>query len=190
MAERDRSKETVAGADLQAGTVVLAFAGLFLLNLLLRVFYLRYQFVNGDEAVRALTAIRMLEGGRLYVDVITDKPPGTTLFYAAVFGVFGRSMGAVHLAAAFWNFGTSLVIYLTAARFYSKRTGLWAALLFVYFSTNYLTQDVMAANTEMLMVLPYTASFYFYLGSGADQDGGAGRSTRSETRKGWLYRAL
>ena len=29
----------------------LAFAALFLLNLLLRVFYLRYDFVNGDEAV-------------------------------------------------------------------------------------------------------------------------------------------
>src|SRR5215469_9209712 len=111
MAERDQAKAIAKRADLETRTIVLAFAGLFLLNLLLRVFYLRYQFVNGDEAVRALTAVRMLEGGRLYVDVITDKPPGTTLFYAAVFGVFGRSMAAVHLAAACWNFGTSLVIY-------------------------------------------------------------------------------
>src|SRR5262249_34520402 len=146
-------------ADLHASTLVLVFAGLFMLNLLLRVFYLRYQFVNGDEAVRALTAVRMLEGGRLYTDVVTDKPPGATLFYAAVLGIFGRSMTAVHLASAVWNFGTSIVIYLTAARLYSKRTGLWAALLFVYFSTNYFTQDVMAANTEMLMALPYAASF-------------------------------
>lgn len=143
--------------------LMLTLAALFLLNLLLRVFYLRYDFVNGDEGVRALTAVRMLEGARLYADVVTDKPPGASLFYAAVFAVFGRSMKAVHLAAIVWNFATSVVVYLIAARFYNKRAALWAALLFVYFSTNYFTQDMMAANTELLMALPYAASFLFFM---------------------------
>jgi 4-amino-4-deoxy-L-arabinose transferase-like glycosyltransferase len=143
--------------------LMLTFAGLFLLNLLLRVFYIRYDFVNGDEGVRALTAVRMLEGARLYADVVTDKPPGASLFYAAVFSVFGRSMKAVHLVAIVWNFATSVVVYLITARFYTRRLGLWAALLFVYFSTNYFTQDMMAANTELLMALPYTVSFYFFI---------------------------
>ncbi|HSF22759.1 MAG TPA: glycosyltransferase family 39 protein [Blastocatellia bacterium] len=143
--------------------VLLAMAGLFLLNLLLRVFYLRYDFVNGDEGVRALSAMRMLEGARLYADVVTDKPPGASFFYAAVFAIFGRSMKAVHLAATVWNFATSLVVYVTASRFYGRRTALWAALFFVYFSTNYFTQDTMAANTELLMALPYTAAFYFFM---------------------------
>ncbi|MCI0488516.1 MAG: glycosyltransferase family 39 protein [Blastocatellia bacterium] len=150
-------------AKLSRRQLFLAFAALFLLNLLLRVFYLRYDFVSGDEAVRALTAVRFLEGARLYTDIVTDKPPGATLFYASAFALFGRSMTAVHLAAALWNFITSVVIYLTAARFYSKRTGLTAALLFIYFSTNYLTHDMMAANTELLMALPLTASFYFFM---------------------------
>lgn len=149
--------------------ILWAFAAIFLLNLLLRVFYLRYDFVNGDEGVRALTATRMLDGARLYVDVVTDKPPGTTFFYAMVFGLFGRSMKAVHLAATFWNFVTSVFIYLTATLAYGKRTGLWAALLFVYFSTNYFTQDTMAANTELLMILPYTASLYFFLRASREQ---------------------
>src|ERR1051325_6687435 len=126
-------------AAITSRQVLLALAGLFILNLLLRVFYLRYDFVNGDEGVRALTATRLLDGARLYADVVTDKPPGATLFYAAVFALAGRSMKAVHLAATLWNFLTSVIIYLVAARFASKRTGLWAALLFVYFSTNYLT---------------------------------------------------
>ncbi len=142
---------------------MLVFGGLFLLNLLLRVFYIRYDFVNGDEGVRALTAVRMLEGARLYADVVTDKPPGASLFYAAVFTMFGRSMKAVHLAATVWNFGTSLIVYLIGARFYTRRIGLWSALLFVYFSTNYFTQDMMAANTELLMALPYAAAFYFFM---------------------------
>jgi len=143
--------------------LMLAFAGVFLLNLLLRFFYIRFDFVNGDEGVRALTAVRMLEGARLYADVVTDKPPGASLFYASVFVVFGRSMKAVHLAAILWNFATSIFVYLLAARFYTRRLGLWAALLFVYFSTNYFTQDTMAANTELLMALPYTAAFYVFM---------------------------
>ena len=146
--------------------LLLAFAALFLLNLLLRVFYLRYDFVSGDESVRALTATRFLEGARLYVDIVTDKPPGVTLVYAAVFALFGRSMTTLHLIAALWNFATSVVIYLTAVRFYSNRTGLAAATLFIYFSTNYLTHDMMAANTELFMALPLIASFYFFMKAG------------------------
>jgi 4-amino-4-deoxy-L-arabinose transferase-like glycosyltransferase len=142
---------------------MLALTGLFFLNLLLRVFYIRYDFVNGDEGVRALTAIRMLEGARLYADVVTDKTPGASLLYGAVFYLFGASMKAVHAAAIVWNFATSVVVYLIASRFHTKRLGLWAALLFVYFSTNYFTQDTMAANTELLMALPYTAAFYFFI---------------------------
>ncbi|HKP14314.1 MAG TPA: glycosyltransferase family 39 protein, partial [Blastocatellia bacterium] len=143
--------------------VLLAFIGLFVLNLLLRVFYLRYDFVNGDEGVRALTATRLLEGARLYADVVTDKPPGATLFYATVFAIFGRSMKAVHLAAAVWNFATAVVIYSAAARVHGRRVALWAALLFVYFTTNYFTQDTMAANTELLLALPYAAAFACFM---------------------------
>lgn len=150
---------------LSSRQVLLALAGLFVLNLLLRVFYLRYDFVNGDEGVRALTATRLLEGARLYADVVTDKPPGATLFYAAVFALAGRSMKAVHLAATFWNFATAIVIYLTTARACGKRIALWAALLFVYFTTNYFTQDTMAANTELLLALPYAAAFACFLGA-------------------------
>lgn len=162
MASTSPDKQTNA-VSITPAQLMLAFAGLFLLNLLLRVFYIRYDFVNGDEGVRALTAVRMLEGARLYADVVTDKPPGASLFYAAVFFLFGPSMKAVHAAAIVWNFSTSVVVYLTASRFHTKRLGLWAALLFVYFSTNYFTQDTMAANTELLMALPYTAAFYFFI---------------------------
>src|SRR5438034_9312439 len=121
-----------AEVTITPGQLMLAFGGLFLLNVLLRVFYVRYDFVNGDEGVRALTAARMLEGARLYAVVVTDKSPGASLFYASVFAVFGRSMKAVHAAAIVWNFATSLVVYLIAARFCNKRVALWAALFLVY----------------------------------------------------------
>jgi len=167
---------TTPGIIITTAQLALALVGIFLLNLLLRVFYIRYDFVNGDEGVRALSAVRMLEGARLYADVVTDKTPGASLFYAAVFALFGRSMKAVHLAAIVWNFATSVVVYFIAARFYNKRAGLWAALLFVYFSTNYFTQDTMAANTELLMALPYAASFLFFMNG---QTSGSRESQRS-----------
>jgi 4-amino-4-deoxy-L-arabinose transferase-like glycosyltransferase len=143
--------------------VIGALGFLFVLNLLLRVFYLRYQFLNGDETIRALTAVRFLEGGTIYVDTLTDKPPGAALFYALIFEVFGRSMSAVHLAAWIWNFLTAVVIYAVGGRLASRRVGIIAAALFVYFSSNYLTQDMMAANTEMLMALPYSISFLLFV---------------------------
>lgn len=175
---RGRELKTAGGGVtvelIKPARVFWCLAGLFLLNLLLRLFYLRYQFVNGDETVRALTAVSLLDGARLYQDIVTDKPPGATFFYATVFALFGRSMQAVHVAAAIWNFATAAVLYLAAARGYGKRAGLWAALLFVYFSTNYHTQDMMAANTELLMLLPYTASFYFFVrAAGACKRAGA-----------------
>jgi 4-amino-4-deoxy-L-arabinose transferase-like glycosyltransferase len=163
-AEPDAAARIPGAGTVSRRTLLLAFAVLFALNLLLRVFYLRYNFVNGDETVRALTAVRLLDGARLYVDVVTDKPPGAALFYAGVFAAFGRSMVALHLVAIVWNFLTAIIVYLIAARAHTKRTGLWAALIFVYFSTNYLTQDMMAANTELLMLPAYAGSVYFYLG--------------------------
>jgi CheY-like chemotaxis protein len=165
VSKTENAKQVAVGdkQELTSLYVFVAFAAIFFLNLLLRVFYLRYDFVNGDEGVRALTATRLLEGARLYADVVTDKPPGATLFYAAVFALAGRSMKAVHVAATLWNFATAMVVYLTTARAHGKRTGLWAALLFVYFTTNYFTQDTMAANTELLLALPYTAAFACFM---------------------------
>src|SRR5262245_26652216 len=166
--------------------VFFAMLGIFAVNLLLRIFYVRYQFVNGDEAVRALTALGVLRGERLYVDIITDKPPGTTLFYAGVLSFFNHSMPAVHIAAILWNFLTAAAVYILGARFYSRKTGLWAALLFVYFSASYHTQDAMAANTELLMTLPYVLSCYCYL-RGSSSTGFkyvARRSSRSASKAG------
>lgn len=182
------SPETKAKADNESGITItpaqlaLAFAGLLLLNVLLRVFYLRYDFVNGDEGVRALTAVRMIEGARLYADVVTDKPPGASLYYLAVFSIFGRSMKAVHAVTIVWSFATSLIVYLIGARLNGRRMGLAAALFFVYFGTNYFTQDVMAANTEILMSLPYVASFYFFIRSGPLADVHGNSSTANTNR--------
>jgi hypothetical protein len=170
------TKHSLAAApfDLSRRAAALAMFGVFLINLALRVFYTRYLFVNGDEAIRALTALRVLDGGRLYVDVMTDKPPGATLFYLAVLAVFKHSMAAVHIAAALWVFATAVALYCIARRFYSRWTAVWASLLLVYFSTNYFMQDMMAANTELLMVLPYTMAFYAWLGSKPEGESPAG----------------
>src|SRR5262249_26914214 len=171
--QRSASGNNGQGSRVTGRFVLFAMLGIFAVNLLLRIFYVRYQFVNGDEAVRALTALGVLRGDRLYVDIITDKPPGTTLFYAGVLSFFNHNMAAVHIAVILWNFLTATAVYILGARFYSRKTGLWAALLFVYFSASYHTQDAMAANTELLMTLPYVLSCYCYL--------------RGSSSTGWMY---
>ena len=173
-------------ADLNTRQVAVALACLFVLNLLLRVFYLRYQFLNGDETIRALTAVGFLEGGTLYVDAVTDKPPGATLFYALVFALFGRSMAAVHIAAWIWNYLTGLVIYATGDSIACRRTGLIAAALFVYFSSNYLTQDMMAANTEMLMALPYSVAFVLFIRAQRESGVTSSDEQLAAARRYWL----
>jgi hypothetical protein len=82
-----------------------------------------------------------------------------------------------------WNFATAAVVYLTAVKLYNRRTALWAAFLFVYFSTNYFTPDMMAANTELLMALPYTAAFYFFIRAYQ----GADRPCESALRRSLLF---
>jgi 4-amino-4-deoxy-L-arabinose transferase-like glycosyltransferase len=160
----EKGRESISpGAEITTSRVLLALALLFVVNLLLRVFYLRYDFVNGDEGVRALSAVKMLQGARLYVDVVTDKPPGTTLFYAATLSIFGHSMKAVHLAATVWNYLASVLVFGIGSLVFSRRVGLWAAFMFAYFTTNYFTQDTMAANTELLMTLPYAGAFFAYV---------------------------
>src|SRR5262249_42775712 len=184
--QRSASGNNGQGSRVTGRFVLFAMLGIFAVNLLLRIFYVRYQFVNGDEAVRALTALGVLRGDRLYVDIITDKPPGTTLFYAGVLSFFNHNMAAVHIAVILWNFLTATAVYILGARFYSRKTGFLAALLFFFFSAHFHPQDAMAANPELLMTLPNVLSCYCYL-RGSSSTGFkyvARRSSRSASKAG------
>ncbi len=57
---------------------------------------------NPDIAGILYEADLLLRGGLPYVDTVEFKQPGTFLLFAALFGVFGRSLVVVQIAYALW----------------------------------------------------------------------------------------
>ena len=105
-----------------------------------------------DESVHLLGSWTLMDGGRLYVDFVDNKPPLLYAAFAAPQAVLGRGIGAVRLLAFL------LVVPLTglaaSAILGHGRRGRWAAVLYVLFSASYLPEDALPVHTELLMLLP------------------------------------
>lgn len=140
-------------------------------------------FVNIDENEYAIAAGKILAGGLPYKDFLIYQPPVIYYFYALAFWLFGNNaLWGVHvLLIAF--VATSAVFIYFAARDVARseragpapdgaRAGLLAAFYYVVLSFTFLPQDMLAANCEILAVLPIVASVWLYV---LAED------------KGWLY---
>jgi 4-amino-4-deoxy-L-arabinose transferase-like glycosyltransferase len=139
----------------------------------LRIVSLARPCLSDDEATYCVVAREMLHGRVLYRDVVDHKPPLIYLTYAAAEGVGGAANGMLLLHVL-----TIVVVWATAlllARI-TRRVGgstseagseddvpLAAALLYVVFTTTLLDFDALAANCELYMLLPLTASVLLYL---------------------------
>ena len=123
-------------------------------SLATRVLALQVDVLDMDETVYAVAGARLLEGGRLYVDVTDHKPPLVFVFYALVKLLLGGSLAAVRLVVVV------AVVPLTAlalSAFYRHdRCGLMAALLYLCYGAAFLAHDMLAANCEVLLLLPAT----------------------------------
>ncbi|HTB61001.1 MAG TPA: hypothetical protein VLC06_24190, partial [Polyangia bacterium] len=120
----------------------------------------------------------MLGGRTLYRDVVDHKPPLIYLTYAATQALGGPSGGMrlLHLLTALVVFATSLLIGRIARDRSPDRAGasvddrwtvsFFAAALYVVFSTTLFDYDSQAANCELFMMLPLTASVFVYLHEG------------------------
>ncbi|MDQ6625361.1 MAG: glycosyltransferase family 39 protein, partial [Verrucomicrobiota bacterium] len=107
-----------------------------------------------DEGVYSIVANEMIDGGRLYVDVVERKPPLLFLTYAAVFEMTGKSnWAALHVAALLWTLATMAGLYVCARQLFNWQTGLIAALLYSIFQP-WGTFKNLAFNGELLMNLP------------------------------------
>jgi hypothetical protein len=105
-----------------------------------------------DEAVHLIGSWTVLDGGRLYVDFVDNKPPLLYAAFAAPQAVLGRGIVAVRLLAFL------LVVPLTglaaSAMLGHGARGRWAAALYVLFSASYLPADALPVHTELVMLLP------------------------------------
>lgn len=116
-----------------------------------------------DESQFAGFAHTLLKGGLPYVHTLDTKPLGIYYFFAAIFAIFGKNdMIAVHIITALWVGLTALFCYRIAAKIYSPRAGLIAALYYAIFTTAYVPKFI-STSIIVLMMLPLTMSIDLFL---------------------------
>ncbi len=132
-----------------------------LIAVLLRAPYVTVPFFNVDEALIAVMADTILDGGVLYRDVWEHQTPVAYYIYALVFFICGKNnMTAIHLFGILWIILSALMIGRLADEAFGrvKHLGLLAGLFYVIYISSFESWDVLAVNTEMLLVLPVTAA--------------------------------
>jgi 4-amino-4-deoxy-L-arabinose transferase-like glycosyltransferase len=135
----------------------------------LRMLSLVRPCLSDDEATYCVVAREMLHGRVLYRDVVDHKPPLIYLTYAATQALGGPRHGMLfqHLLTIAFVWATALLLGRIAQRVSRRAVDddvpFVAALLFIVFTTTLLDFDALAANCELYMLLPLTASVLLYL---------------------------
>ena len=133
-----------------------AAAALIAVFALLRAPYLSVP-LERDEGEYAYIAQRMLAGEVPYRDAFDQKPPGVFLAYATAFVLFGQSIESIHILLYLWTAATTLVLFAFVRRLAGSAAAVFAALIFAIASADPRLVAT-AANTEIFMLLPLTAS--------------------------------
>src|ERR1700680_2838030 len=123
-----------------------------------------HRLLDGDEAIYGSIAALMNAGGKLYLEGgVDNKPPGIFWVYAGVFHLTGAyQMTAVHLVGLLVMAATCALLFIAARAIAGVRAGLLAALLYGVM-TGAGNPRLLATNTEVLMMLPLTASVVLML---------------------------
>jgi 4-amino-4-deoxy-L-arabinose transferase-like glycosyltransferase len=79
-----------------------------------------------------------------------SKPPFVAWMIAATTGLFGENDLAVKIGAPFAYIGTSVLVYLIAARLYSRRIAAWSAIAFVTLPAVSLSSVVISTDVPLL----------------------------------------
>jgi hypothetical protein len=123
-----------------------------------------HRLLDGDEAIYGSIAVLMNMGAPLYGSGgVDNKPPGIFWTYAVTFRVFGAyQMTAIHAVALLVVLATCAVVFVIARSIGGSRAGVLAAL-FYGLLTAAGNPRLLAANTEVFMMLPLSASILLML---------------------------
>lgn len=138
---------------------------IFLFIVLVRLVSFRSGYANIDENEYAIAASKILAGGIPYKDFLIYQPPVVYYFYTLVFGLFGsENFLGVHFFLLIVVLLSSYVIGSCAKiLFSSENAALLAGLFYAVTSFAFIPHDMLAANCEILAVLPISLAAYFYL---------------------------
>jgi 4-amino-4-deoxy-L-arabinose transferase-like glycosyltransferase len=123
-----------------------------------------HRLLDGDEAIYSSIAALMNTGAPLYgAGGVDNKPPGVFWLYAATFQMAGTyQMTAIHAVGLAVMAATCVLLYMIGRDVGGVRTGLLATLFYGVL-TAAGNPRLLATNTEMLMMLPLTASVLLML---------------------------
>src|ERR1700716_4261277 len=123
-----------------------------------------HRLLDGDEAIYGSIAALLNTGGRLYgTGGVDNKPPGVYWVYAAAFQAAGTyQMTAIHAVGLAVILATCLLLFIAGRDLGGAQTGLLGAL-FYGILTAAGNPRLLATNTELLMMLPLTASVLLML---------------------------
>jgi hypothetical protein len=140
-------------AGLIAVTIVLAHLPSFV-----------HRLLDGDEAIYASIAALMNTGAPLYgTGGVDNKPPGIFWIYAATFRAAGTyQMTAVHAVGLAVILATCVLLFVIGRDLGSVRAGPLSALFYGVL-TAAGNPRLLAANTELFMMLPLVASVLLML---------------------------
>jgi hypothetical protein len=110
------------------------------------------EVIDVDEAVHAVGSWVAWSGGLLYTDFVDNKPPLLYVYYGAAQALLGVGLVPVRVFTALLT--VPLTALAASAFFHHDRRGLVAGLLYVVFGAAFIGHDVLAANTEVLLLLP------------------------------------
>jgi hypothetical protein len=122
---------------------------------------------NVDESIHAAVANTLLDGGLMYRDAVDQRTPLSYYAFAGIFRVAGaNNLPAVRVTIAAMIAGTAFGLFLLGKRTRRPVNGIWAALIFVAWSTRLLIQsDAFAAHTEWFVALFTTYAALVFLGT-------------------------
>ena len=118
-----------------------------------------HRLLDGDEAIYGSIAVLMNLGGGLYDSGgVDNKPPGVFWIYSLTFRLFGAyQMTAVHAVGFVAMAATCVLIFLIGRDLAGTRAGILAGLFYGVL-TAAGNPRLLAANTEIFMMLPLCAS--------------------------------
>jgi hypothetical protein len=143
-------------------------AAVLIVGAALRVPTFMARVLSDDEAIYATTASEMARGAVLYRDVVDHKPPGIyDVYLASILALGPYNTHGAHAAVVLSVLLTAVLLWSTARRLYREEgVDLAAALLFTVFSTAMFRYDSLAANCELLLLLPQAAGLWWLVRRG------------------------
>jgi 4-amino-4-deoxy-L-arabinose transferase-like glycosyltransferase len=135
-------------------------AGILLALVLLATAAIRLRLLDApldrDEGEYAYFGQLLLHGIPPYATAYHAKLPGVYAAYAAVLATFGHTIAGIHLGLLVVNAATGVLVFVVAARLFTRAAALAAATVFVVLSLSPRLQGL-AAYAEHFVLLPAMA---------------------------------